>query len=228
MSFGGGITAQVGSAGGVTYSRNRAGAYVKRRAQPVNPSSPSQSAVRQLLPALVKSFNYVLNDSERAAWRTFSATYPTVNRLGNTIYLSGQQAYVKLSSQLLLLGNMTVNTPPVSTAIPTVASLTLTLSSVTSPNVVFNAGVSYIDTACQIIVWFSGSQWPGRNYISSQLRRIPFGQPYNATVDVSAEWAAQFGSFPTGPGQRVFSRACVVNGTTGIVSPYFYANALWT
>jgi len=84
-----------GSTGGLVYSRNAGGAYVRARVLPTNPQTGPQSAVRDALRTLVDAWTNVLTNAQRDAWNTYAFNTPTLNRVGDATHKSGQQMYIR-------------------------------------------------------------------------------------------------------------------------------------
>lgn len=82
-----------GSVNGVTYSRNRYGAYTRNRAKPVNPSTTLQTAVRAAFTSISAAWR-ALTAGQRDAWTGYSLTVPKTNKVGDTINLTGNAMYV--------------------------------------------------------------------------------------------------------------------------------------
>lgn len=226
IQFGGGISNIVGSAGGNTFARNKGGAYMKKRANGVNPQSSKQLHKRAQMVRLAKHYTFVLSDSDRAAWVAFAATNPVVNRLGNTTFLSAQQMFLKLSGNLLTVGGTIVNTPPVSTSVPSV-TLIQTIPTADPGGSLFIDVTTTTATADDTVqIWCSPAMNPGRAFISSQLRL--FGSfAANVNTDVQVTYKQIFGHLPKAPGQRIFVRARVLNDLTGLTSPFMQDTTLW-
>jgi hypothetical protein len=89
------VSAASGSAGGLVASRNRYGQYFRRRADPVNPNTDLQVAVRTWLRQAVNAWNAILTDDERAAWNLYAANTPVIGKLGQMQTLSGQTMFVR-------------------------------------------------------------------------------------------------------------------------------------
>lgn len=113
MKFTGLIASTVsGSLGGVTGSRNRGGQYLRRRSIPTNPNSTLQATRRASLANAVASWTAILTDSQREAWKTWAQNVPFVDSLGQTYYLTGQQAYIRSALRLAPTGAGFVNPGP--------------------------------------------------------------------------------------------------------------------
>lgn len=98
--FGGGITALSGSIAGNTYARNRYGYYVRSRTVPTNPRSAAQVKIRSCA-ATLKTAWLAMSAAERLAWGTYAANVSVVNRLGESIFLSGYNMFCRTNAALL-------------------------------------------------------------------------------------------------------------------------------
>lgn len=92
---GGGIIQLSGSIAGNTFARNRFGFYIRPRTKPVNPNTEHQQAIRNTLALLSNRWARTLTMVQREAWRTYAANVPMKNRLGETIYLTGPNHYLR-------------------------------------------------------------------------------------------------------------------------------------
>lgn len=105
------FTTASGHIDGIVASRNRSGQYLKARTIPVNPSTIRQDTVRSNLANLAQLWQD-LTPLQRSLWGEFADATPTVNRLGQELILTGQNAYIKGNSPLLLMGQTLVSDPP--------------------------------------------------------------------------------------------------------------------
>lgn len=228
VSFGGGITKVVGSHSGNTFSSNKGGAYVKRRTGGTNPRTATQTSARTRLALTSKYYTNTLSAAQQSAWRTFATTVPIVNRLGNTIFLSGQQMFSRLSSNLLSSGGSIVATPPASTAVGNPTNCTITAVSGGGGHLDITNFVSSATGSDKVLTYVSPPLNPGVNFVSSKLRLLATPANVNSTAFATTDYEAIFGLLPTSAGQRIFVRIIVVNTSTGITSAAFQTSALWT
>lgn len=117
VKYGGGITQISGSIAGTVFARNRYGNYTRPRTKPVNPNSTLQAQVREALSALAVMWNATLTAAKRSAWNTYAAAVAMKNRLGETIYLTGFNHFIR-SNVILSDKGLTVVTDG-----PTILSL---------------------------------------------------------------------------------------------------------
>lgn len=100
VKYGGGIIQASGSIAGNTHARNRFGNYIRPRTKPVNPNSDNQAAIRSALSYLVNAWNVELTAAQRTAWNTYAAAVAMNNRLGETIYLTGFNHFVRSNTEI--------------------------------------------------------------------------------------------------------------------------------
>lgn len=93
--YGGGLIQLSGSIAGNTFARNRYGNYVRARTKPVNPKTAAQIAVRSALAYLTDRWGRTLTIAQRAAWNLYAANVAMKNRLGESIFLSGFNHYLR-------------------------------------------------------------------------------------------------------------------------------------
>lgn len=84
-----------GSTGNNTYSRNRYGAYRRRRVKPVNPQSMRQTAQRMRFTVAVAAWYNTLTSLQQIAWNNWAVATPWLNKAGQTVRLSGQAAWIR-------------------------------------------------------------------------------------------------------------------------------------
>lgn len=106
------ISSISGSIGGTTFARNRGGAYSRNRTVPINPNSASQTRARSSLATMSSGWSTDLTAGEREVWSDYAETQTVLNRLGEAITLTGQQAYVRSNTLLLLASSALVTAPP--------------------------------------------------------------------------------------------------------------------
>lgn len=93
-----------GKLGGMVASRNRGGQYFRRKAVPVNPDSTLQVDRRSAFASLIAMWSNDLSDAQRTAWATWAANTPRLDSLGQTIILTGQNAFVGCNTLRIIAG----------------------------------------------------------------------------------------------------------------------------
>ena len=167
------LTQASGSVGGLTFSHNAAGLVCRARSIPVNVRSTAQSGVRAPFGALAVLWQS-LTPAQKAAWREYAANVPLTGKMGDPIYVSGlnmflrgntPRLYCQGGSHLVLDGPTTFSlgaTPLLDTPTYVVSVdgvLTFTANCNVSDAPVGATGTDMIDVFC------TGPKSPGRDFI---------------------------------------------------------------
>lgn len=128
-----------GSVGALTASHNKGGSYIRSRVIPVNPGTVPQAIVRASMGQLAARWTNTLSPTQREAWDTYALNVPLLNRLGESVTVTGLNMYQRSNIPRLQnglarqddgpttfnLGDFTIPTISVFTA-PDVLSLAFT------------------------------------------------------------------------------------------------------
>jgi hypothetical protein len=199
-----------GSIGGTVWSRNRFGAYIRNRSVPVNPNTDRQVVVRNIVRALTIAWQNTLTTNQRDAWDTYAANVTWLNKLGQSVNLTGLNHYIRSNTPRLQSGSARVDPAPL---VFNLATAELELG-VTASEATQQASVVFDDTAA----W--ANETGGHQYVYGGLPQNGgikfFGGPWRligvidgdditppATPDV-ADYP-----FPFGEGQRLWVRTRV-------------------
>lgn len=106
-----------GKLGGHVFSKNRAGAYLRTKVTPVNPSTGSQSAIRALFGSITQGWS-ALAQSAREAWNDAVADWARTDIFGDLKNPSGKNLYQRLNQVAQLYGYSALTTPPAKVAMP--------------------------------------------------------------------------------------------------------------
>lgn len=122
----GGLAQDVrGSQNGLTFSRNKGGAYVRQKVSPVQPVSEFSSRARAIFADLSQTWATNLTDSQRAAWIAFAATHTYVNIFGDAITLSGIAMFQAVNRAIGQVGKDYLVDPPDLFSSPSVITSTI-------------------------------------------------------------------------------------------------------
>ena len=94
-----------GSIGGVTFSMNKGVMTAKAKASPVRRMRTTQPSNRAILGYLSRQYSQ-LSAVNRGLWETWASNHPQTNSLGQSIILSGLQAYVMLNHVARRIGGV--------------------------------------------------------------------------------------------------------------------------
>lgn len=206
-----------GSISGTTFARNRGGAYMRNRTTGLNPQSTRQTAVRALLASLSNTWSTVLTQSARSGWEAYAATVPWTNRLGEQIFLTGQNRFVQANSILLAASvSLRVDPPDSLTAGPSFTPSLLVDPSDDTVDVVNFGSLDRTNDSGAFLLQSSPAQNPGVNFFKSPFRQFYATAVGAATPTIPVEDLPA--AFPFAAGQAVFLRHayCTDDGRVGV------------
>lgn len=205
-----------GSIAGTVSSHNRAGQYVRNRRAPVQPIGTGRRAtVRGFFASAAAGFA-LLTTAEQDAWTSFAAMHPITDSLGQSVTLTGQQMYVRVTASALNAGVTPSMTPPADVSPANIAPASATFSILTGLTVTFNPGpaTQFVTMGLSQPVsagrrfWKTFWQPPGGDgFTTSDSGTLPL---------TTALYAAQFGAPVVG--NRVFTRLTSI-GAEGFNGP---------
>ena len=108
------LTTMSGSLGGITAARNKGGQYLRARVVPVDPGTPAQTTLRTVFSGLAIAWQTLLSAAQREAWDTYAENVTVVNRIGETVNLTGLQMYIRSNVPRVQAGFARVDDGPVS------------------------------------------------------------------------------------------------------------------
>lgn len=156
------LAAASGSVGGLTYSHNKGGQYIRTRVIPVNPATPFQEVIRNGTSFLTNAWVNVLDAEQRAAWETYADNVTVTDRLGAQIKLPALAHYVRSNVPRLQQGLPRVDTAPVIFNLGGFSSPTFTFDQATSIlSVAFNITDGWVnEDDAAMLVFTSREQNP--------------------------------------------------------------------
>lgn len=221
IKFGGPVADARGSVAGNTYSRNKAGAYIRNRTKPVNPDTTLQQNVRNMFSSISSGWRS-LTDEQRASWNLAGSGFEQLNKLGDTYVPSGFQLYMLLNQTLNLVGVAPLTDAPVPEELPFVDGAGIELAAAAAS---LDTSGTLNDTAnTSVILQATPPMSLGVKNAKNKFRTISYiaGTAF-ATYDALADYNAVFGAVLTNPGvQNVQFRISLVNTNTGQRTTFFY------
>jgi len=209
-----------GSLGGIVFSRNKGGAYVRARAIPTNPNTAQQVVVRQAVGNLANLWSNTLTAAQRAAWKNYADNVPVVNALGDSIILTGLNMYTRSNVPIIQAGLTRVD------AAPTVFNL----GDYTEPSIAIDATDDEIDVTfdntdawaneddAAMLVYASRPVAASINYFKGPYRYAgkidgDGATPPTSPAAISLPWAVE-------AGQKVFAKIAVVRADGRLSYPF--------
>lgn len=109
----GGLIGQLsGRVGPNVFSHNSGGSYIRAGTIPITSTTTYAMAAKARLGASSTAWKS-LTASQRLSWANWAQQNPIVNRIGQTIRLSGLAAYNKLNARLAALSVAAIDDPPI-------------------------------------------------------------------------------------------------------------------
>lgn len=118
VMYGGGVTQISGRIGGDVHARNKSGNYIRAGTKPTNPNTARQQAVRSAIAELCARWGNILTAVQRTAWNLYASNVAMKNRLGQTIFLSGFNHFIRSNTWLCRLGGTIIDAGPVVFELP--------------------------------------------------------------------------------------------------------------
>jgi len=213
-----------GSAGGTTWSHNRYGAYKRNRSVPVNPNTDRQVAVRNAVRSITIAWQTILTQVQRDAWDTYAANVSWLNKLGQTVHLTGLNHFIRSNTPRVQNAIARVDAAPVIFNLATAElELAATASEATQDLTINGDGAgAWVGEADAWQFFFMGLPQNGSIKF--------FGGPYRQITAVPGAGPPPFpvviaGAFPFAEGQRIWVRSRIARGD-GRLSEFAQVNFL--
>ena len=212
---GGGVAQASGSVGGVVFSHNRSGPYMRSRAVPIQPRTSYQLSVRAAVSA-ASSLWLAQPLATREAWAAWAAVNKVPNRLGEMVTLQANAAFVAVNMRIAQLGETAVTTPP-SVKMP----IPLDMATVTAD---IGAGTTTIafhrsPLAATESLHVRGALIPSlaERFVKNKLRFIVLASLASTTpFDYQSAFEARLGAMTVG--MAVAIQSAVYDHATGLLS----------
>jgi len=118
VKMGGGVIAMSGSIAGNTFARNRSGNYVRARTKPVNTNTQAQQDIRTVMSFLTNLWSVTITAPARTAWNTYANAIAMKNRLGESIYLTGFNHFIRSNTEWVNRGHVATAAGPTTLLLP--------------------------------------------------------------------------------------------------------------
>lgn len=206
-----------GKTGGAVYSKNKGGAYRKRRTVPSNPQTAAQIAVRSKISTLSQAWKS-LTSEQQAAWQAATPQFQYINNLGQLQSYTAQALFMALNSSIRAANPSAslLTSPPTPASITNVVPSAIAVTS--DAGAISLVEVTYAPTVPSghaVIVQATRGLSPGVTRPSqSDFRQIHVIAAANGSPqDITSSWTAVFGNASIG--QKVFVKFVTVLLATG-------------
>lgn len=195
------VTQASGSVGGLTYSHNASGMYIRARSIPTNPSTDLQQVVRNAQSTLSQRWSSTLTEDQRAGWATYAKNVKIKNKQGDQINLAGLAMYSRCNVARIQTGGAIVDDAPTVFILGDPLNGTLFQTEL-SPFLVQIAWTGTLTATDMVLIYVSQPQNPTINFFKGPFRyqAKAAGNALIAALTPNPTWVA---------GQRIFVRTRV-------------------
>lgn len=225
VKFGGGVAEARGSIAGTTFSRNKGGSYARQRVTPVNPQSTYQQAQRARVSLLATEWSQTLDQTERDGWKVFADNFPLTDVFGDSLVLSGAQAFTRINCRLLAAGQSSLTTAPSDQDVTDLTSASCAVD-LTAGTATITFAPTPVGASDHIQVFATPGISPGISFVKNKLRLIETSSAAQATgFDFTTAYEARFGALPT-VGMKMGVRVRTIRSTNGACDASLVADAI--
>jgi len=161
-----------GSVGGLVFSHNAGGQYIRARATPTDPGTAAQVSIRGIVASLVNHWVNTLTANQRTAWNVYAANVPLLDVFGHSRYRSGINHYVRSNTPRLQVGHSRIDDGPTTYNLGQYTSPTLTITPATNCfNITFTTTDEWAnETGSYLYLWGSKPQNPTINFFKGPYK----------------------------------------------------------
>jgi len=186
------IGSMSGSVGGSTYSRNRYGTYIRRRAIPVVSTTPAALAAKARFGAASQAYQS-LSAAQKLAWNTWALTNPVTDRLGDPQALTGHAAFIGSWTRANFSGGTPLDEPPVIAA-PAALELLVMFCDIGAGAFELNFTAQPLGANDQLWIYGAVADSSGIVYVKNLLRSLGLSAAAQASpLDCETLFSDKFG-----------------------------------
>jgi len=197
------------------YTKNKAGASIRNRVTPINRKSASQTLRRQQLAAFSGQWRG-LTQAQRDSWNSGAANFPQTDNLGQTIFLTGEQLYVRCNANLVLTGNSQITDCPTPASFDVLAFTSLTAAA--GAGTISLAFTPTVPAGFELVVRATAPVSAGKAFVSDSAFRFLQSVAPAATSpqSIAAAYVAVFGAITGSEDQKIFVEMFLVEQASGL------------
>lgn len=225
VKYGGGVTELRGKLAGNIFSRNKAGAYVKKFTIPTNPQTVRQLLIRGNFSSVSVLWS-ALTDLQRESWEAAASLIPYVNSIGDEYFLSGFGLFCKSNNPLLAVGIAAFSDCPADFKIPDAIGGTSISSSKGVPDILLAADEANVPADRTYTIDAAPQSGIGITNNNSKFNRVHFTPTLGGFGggNMYAVYSAKYGDIQIG--QRIEFRFAPIDTTNGMIGPYVKASTV--
>jgi len=214
------------AAGGIVYSKNQFGSYIRQKVSPVQPRSHFQAAVRASLQYFATRWANTLTAAQRAGWIALAAANPVIDVFGDSQILTGLQFYVRVNRNLVKAGQDPRDNPPANQNVDALTTLSVA-ADVSDSAITLTFTPTPVGAANKLLTYATPPLPPGRAFAENFFKFIDASAANVATgLNVYTEWVARYGIMQAT--QQLVVKCRLLNVDTGAESAALQASCIVT
>lgn len=226
VKYGEMISGMSGSVNGTTHSHNRFGSYMRNRTFPINPNTGRQQAVRSALTQLTTRWSQTLTQVQRDAWKLYADTVVMKNKLGDNVFLTGFNHYLRSNIPIVVIAGTIVDNGPVIFELPEADPLYAVTGTEAgqSLSLVYDAALAWATETGGYMYHYQGSpQNPQRTFFAGPWRLLGMTSGVDGAPPASPDILGVQFAIAQNQRQWVYAR---IQRTDGRLSEPFRADVL--
>lgn len=214
VKFGAGVSEMRGKEGGVVYSKNAGGNYIKTKVTPTNPQTGYQTAARSRLQGISQSWKD-LTEVQKNAWDALGAQVMRVNVFGDSLPYTGYTLFMRLNLNLQAVEQSIIEDAP---SIPTLDTLVISAVTLekTPDNMLVVFTPSQSEKSTSVVCYATGLIVSGRRFVKNLRKLVMWESETEGSLDFKTEWQARYGALALGA--KIFVGIKLVDEATGFDS----------
>lgn len=194
--FGTTVVGVRGTIGGLTYSANATGPYVRTWSKGANPRTLNQSRNRGRIAGLGIGWA-LLTDNDRDAWDTFGQNAPEIdtNSLGEVITLGGWQWYVRVNKRRQSVGLAITDSVPSTDPVPPLNAVILDVIDFPVTDITIEHGAGEVPAGHSIVSHIAVARTVTlRNKFTGAVQLLALHEPVSEVNSIMLNYLAAFGT----------------------------------
>jgi len=204
-----------GKIAATVFTKNKAGASIRNRVTPINRRSVGQTEQRQSLASLAAQWRG-LSEAERLSWNNSSPSFPQTDNLGQTIFLTGEQLFIRCNANLVLIGEPQITSAPTPTSFDVLSFTSLTADA--SAGTLSLAFAPTVPAGYQMVVRATAPVSPGKSFIPKSAFRYvtAIAAAQTSPQAIGAAYVAVFGAITNSVDQKIFIELYLMEEASGL------------
>jgi len=207
--------------GGIVYSKNQFGAYIRQKVSPVQPRSEVQTKARAQVQHLATYWANTLTAAQRQAWISLAQANPVIDVFGDSQILTGLQFFVRVNRNLMKLGEALIPNAPPDQDVTALLSLSL-LADVSDAKVQLTFTPTPLAAGEALVVYMTCLLPQGRAFAQNFLKLVSASTATVSPVNIYGDWVSRYGTLVAGP--KLIVEASILDKTNGAQSAVLQAS----